>query len=73
MRTKILFVILLLLGISACEFPVIETIGCDVSELIDAINDAAAITCRYPDSNGRVAELQPGHERLLPAWSRQAL
>ncbi len=42
MHTKLLFTICILLALCACEFPVIETIGCDVTELIDAINDANA-------------------------------
>ncbi|MEJ2605570.1 MAG: choice-of-anchor Q domain-containing protein, partial [Anaerolineales bacterium] len=42
MRIKLLIAISILLALCACEFPEVETIGCDVSELIDAINDANA-------------------------------
>ena len=42
MRKKLVITICILLALCACEFPVIETIGCDVTELIDAINDANA-------------------------------
>jgi hypothetical protein len=42
MRIKLLLAISILLALCACEFPEVETIGCDVTELIDAINDANA-------------------------------
>ncbi|NIS83304.1 MAG: hypothetical protein GTO14_24600 [Anaerolineales bacterium] len=42
MRIKLLLIVCLVLFLASCEFPGVGTIGCSVTELIDAINNANA-------------------------------